>query len=225
MKTFINVLAHLDDSACIKTLISQNRHALLIKLPCTLNKIAILQHHTVLMAPLSRLHQWDVLILNRVFQGVRYRQHLTNFAETVSRTGDGPFYVVIAIFIWLTKVPQAHSFCMTLALAFAIERPLYFFIKNSFKRNRPEKVVPGIRGVVVPADQFSFPSGHTSAAFCFATTAGMLFANSYNPFFLWAVGIGLSRVILAVHFPGDVIAGAVVGSVIAMTSGFLLSTL
>lgn len=177
------------------------------------------------MASLSRLHQRDVLILNRVFQGVRYRQHLTNSAQTVSRTGDGPLYVVIAIILWLTKVPQARSFCMTLALAFAIERPLYFYIKNSFKRNRPEKVVHGIRGVVVPADQFSFPSGHTSAAFCFATTAGMLFVNSYNPFFLWAVSIGVSRVVLAVHFPGDVMAGAVVGSVIAMTSGLLLSTL
>ena len=180
-------------------------------------------HHS-LMAPLSRLHQWDVLILNRVFQGVRYRQQLTKIAETISRTGDGPLYVVLAIVMWFTKIPEAHSFCLTLALAFAIERPLYFLIKNSFKRNRPERVVPGIKAVVVPADQFSFPSGHTSAAFCFATTAGMLFVSSYNPFFLWAAGIGLSRIILAVHFPGDVMAGAMIGSVIATISGLLLST-
>jgi undecaprenyl-diphosphatase len=79
--------------------------------------------------------------------------------------------------------------------------------------------------VVVPADQFSFPSGHTSAAFCFATVAGMLLAGSYNPVFLWAAAIGLSRIVLAVHFPCDVMAGAIIGSTIAAISIDLVSTL
>ena len=176
------------------------------------------------MTPLARLQQWDVLILNRIFQGVRRRQRLKQIAAIISRTGDGPLYVVIAMAGWITQIPQAQSFCLTLALAFAIERPLYFLIKKGFRRNRPEQIVPGIKGVVVPADHFSFPSGHTSAAFCFATTAGILLVGSYNPFFFWAASIGLSRIVLAVHFPGDVMAGAIIGSTIAMISGILVST-
>jgi undecaprenyl-diphosphatase len=184
----------------------------------------MVQPHTAEMGPLAKLHQWDVLILNRVFQGTRYRQKLTQVMAAVSRTGDGPLYVMIAAAVWFAELPRAQAFCSTLILAFAIERPLYFLLKNSLKRNRPEQVVPGVSAVVVPADQFSFPSGHTSAAFCFATIAGILLLGPYNPFFLWATAIALSRVVLAVHFPCDVIAGAMIGSAIAAISGFLVGT-
>ena len=179
---------------------------------------------TAPMSPLARLHQWDALVLNRVFQGVRYRHKLTQVMAAVSRTGDGPLYAIIAMAVWLAELPGADAFCFTLMLAFAIERPTYYLLKNSFKRNRPEQVVPGVIAVVVPADQFSFPSGHTSAAFCFATIASVLFAGSFNPLFIWATAIGLSRVVLAVHFPCDVLAGAMVGSSIALFSGLLLGT-
>jgi len=179
---------------------------------------------TASMSPLARLHQWDALILNRVFQGVRYRQKLTQVMATVSRTGDGPLYAMTAMAVWLADIPGADAFCLTLMLAFAIERPTYYLLKNCFKRNRPEQVVPGVIAVVAPADQFSFPSGHTSAAFCFATIASILFAGSLNPLFIWASAVGLSRVVLAVHFPCDVLAGATVGSTIALIAGLLLGT-
>ena len=177
------------------------------------------------MSPLARLHQWDALVLNRVFQGVRYRHRVTQVMAAVSRTGDGPLYGVAAIAVWLTDIPGAERFSAALLLAFAIERPIYYLLKNSFKRNRPAQVVPGVIAVVVPADQFSFPSGHTSAAFCFATVAGMLLAGSCNPIFLWAAAIGLSRIVLAVHFPCDVLAGAIIGSTVGTISSGLVSTL
>ena len=177
------------------------------------------------MGPLARLHQWDALVLNMVFQGVRYRHRVTQFMATVSRTGDGPLYGVAAIAVWLADIPSAERFCAALLLAFAIERPIYYLLKNSFKRNRPAQVVPGVIAVVVPADQFSFPSGHTSAAFCFATVAGMVLAGSCNPVFIWAAAIGLSRIVLAVHFPCDVLAGAIIGSTVGMISSGLVSTL
>jgi undecaprenyl-diphosphatase len=177
------------------------------------------------MGPLARLQQWDSLILNRVFQGVRYRQRLTRVMTRVSRTGDGPLYIVIGVAVWLADIPRAEAFCLALILAFAIERPFYFLLKIGLKRNRPEQVMPGIKAAVVPADQFSFPSGHTSAAFCFATIAGLLLAGPHNPFFLWASAIGLSRIILAVHFPCDVMAGAIIGSTIATISAGLVSAL
>ena len=155
---------------------------------------------------------------------VRYRQRLTQVMATVSRTGDGPLYGVAAIAVWLADISSAERFCAALLLAFAIERPIYYLLKNSFKRNRPAQVVPGVIAVVVPADQFSFPSGHTSAAFCFATVAGMLLAGSCNPV-LMGGRYCLSRIVLAVHFPCDVLAGAIIGSTVGTISSGLLSTL
>jgi undecaprenyl-diphosphatase len=101
-------------------------------------------------------------------------------------------------------------------LAFAIELPLYLLLKNAIQRERPRGLqqhgwTPGIK----PSDRFSFPSGHTAAAFMFA----WMLAASYPEYTLIylsiASGIGLSRVLLGVHYPTDILAGASLGSTIA----------
>jgi undecaprenyl-diphosphatase len=71
---------------------------------------------------------------------------------------------------------------------------------------------------VTPSDKFSLPSGHTAAAWLMAS----IVAHYYPPFALlaysWAALIGLSRVLLGVHYPSDVFAGTLLGITIASTS-------
>ena len=61
---------------------------------------------------------------------------------------------------------------------------------------------------------YSFPSGHTSAAFTTATSLSLLFPKWYVivPSFLWASSVGYARMYQGVHYPSDVLAGAVVGA-------------
>jgi undecaprenyl-diphosphatase len=112
-------------------------------------------------------------------------------------------------------------------LAFLIERPLYFVLKNSFKRNRPAAALDNFVSVIIPSDKFSFPSGHTSAAFMMATLISY-FSQSFTDvslivlLYLWATTIGFSRVILGVHFPTDTLMGAVLGVSTALFSLQLL---
>jgi len=62
------------------------------------------------------------------------------------------------------------------------------------------------------SDYASLPSGHTAAAFSALVAFGALFPRARPALWIYAVTIGLSRVIIAAHFPSDVIVGAMVGA-------------
>lgn len=61
---------------------------------------------------------------------------------------------------------------------------------------------------------YSFPSGHTSAAFTTATSLSLLFPKWYviAPAYLWAASVGYARMYQGVHYPTDVLAGAAIGA-------------
>ncbi len=86
-------------------------------------------------------------------------------------------------------------------------------LKFSINRPRPFVTYPVIEGSM-HAGSPSFPSGHTSDAFATATSLSIAFPKWYvvAPSFLWACSVGYSRMDLGVHYPSDVLAGAIIGA-------------
>lgn len=143
----------------------------------------------------------------------RHRELLIFLSRYISRSADGHFYVLIGICAYL----QGQFDLLKLGvMCFCIERIIYAVIKKHVKRNRPPEAIPGFKSIIQASDQFSFPSGHTSAAFLMSVTMALFFPWTAWFFFPWAVCVGASRVLLGVHFPGDTLAGAIMGSSIAM---------
>lgn len=140
----------------------------------------------------------------------KHREQLTRIGRIISRTGDGWLYLLLFFGLWWAQV-FSHRLILLIALAFSIERIIYFIMKNGLRRNRPAQSIEGFSSFIKPHDQFSFPSGHTSAAFLTATLLTMLFPAWAALSFLWATLVGLSRVFLGVHFPGDILVGASLG--------------
>jgi undecaprenyl-diphosphatase len=71
--------------------------------------------------------------------------------------------------------------------------------------------LPEISNLVSLPDEFSFPSGHTAAAFLMATILGAFYPVMVAPGFIIATFVGVSRIYNGVHFPADVVVGSVIG--------------
>ena len=147
------------------------------------------------------------------------------FIRVISKSGDGYIQLLLPSMIAIIEPVSGKYFLLLCLLAFAIERPLYFILKKTLKRRRPPEVIPYFCSLVTPSDQFSFPSGHTMAAFLLASLCCLIYGAAAYPLYLWAMLVGCSRVILGVHFPTDILAGALLGSVMAYLSVHIFTLL
>lgn len=97
-------------------------------------------------------------------------------------------------------------------------------LKPLGRRTRPDRVaqeIPLARHVPMPVSS-SLPSGHSAAAFAFATGVGHVMPPAAVPLRLLAAVVAYSRVHTGVHYPGDVVAGALIGAALAQGTTYAL---
>lgn len=168
------------------------------------------------MKLLYSIHKYDVSMIIWLLNA-KMHGSLARFGRYLSRTGDGPLYLlIIGLLYWQQGLDS--PLLQAVLLGFLIERPIYFVMKNSLKRNRPAAALQNFHSVITPSDQFSFPSGHTSAAFMMATLIGYFLPVLMIPLYGWAALVGFSRVVLGVHFPTDILVGILLGISAALFS-------
>ena len=159
---------------------------------------------------LDVLSAWDARLFEHVF-GRRGLRVVDRFFVWLSRSADGPLYVLLAMVLTGARAPRAIPFTLCLAAGFALDAPIYQALKTSLKRRRPGARLPGVRYAVVPPDEYSFPSGHAAGATLVATVTAACYPACATVALAWAVGVGVSRVYNGCHFPADVLAGSGLG--------------
>jgi len=168
------------------------------------------------MKIMQTIQSYDISIFIWVMQR-KSQKFLVRCARGISATGNGPLYLLAAFILYWMGGQDEMRLLTCMALALLIERPIYFVIKNACKRDRPPAAL-NIKSFIIPSDRFSFPSGHTSAAFLMATLWGWHYPPLLPTLFTWAMLVGVARVILGVHFPTDTLIGAVMGTSAALLS-------
>lgn len=160
----------------------------------------------------NSLTRWDTLLFQYIFSLGAKGVFLSRSFRFISWSSNGWLYPFLGIYVYLTVDRTiSRPFLLSAATAFLLERLLYHLIKQSMKRDRPFERILDVEFRVRPPDRFSFPSGHTASAFLMMTLLASFFPMLQIPVFLWASTVGIARVYLGVHYPTDVLAGAILG--------------
>lgn len=140
------------------------------------------------------------------------------FFRIVSRMGDGVFwYTLIALLPYLHAEEGFYQLAHIMVTA-TCALLVYKFLKNRLVRERPFINCEIIQQAAPALDRYSFPSGHTMHAFLFSIMLSYYLPQVALLAWIFTGLVALSRVVLGLHYPTDVFAGALLGSVLALTS-------
>ena len=165
---------------------------------------------------IERLRLWDSALCIRVNGAVRIAP-VCGLFRVVSRLGDGVFWYSLMLALLAAGGTSALSAVGRMTVTGIVCTLIYKWLKSKTSRPRPFAVEAAVRAGADPLDPFSFPSGHTLHAVAFSVVT-----IAFYPMLGWLLVpftllVAASRVVLGLHYPSDVLAGAGLGALIAGT--------
>lgn len=150
---------------------------------------------------------------------------LTPFWKCITTLGEGGiFWILLCVVFLIPK--KTRKIGIIMALALIINALLVnVWLKNMIARVRPYDAYNDIIRLIAIQKDYSFPSGHTSASFACSCALWLALEKPYKKYtcITWVIAclIAFSRLYLGVHYPSDIIGGAIVGSISAMLAYYV----
>ncbi len=135
-----------------------------------------------------------------------------------TRGGDGWLWYSLGLMLLLFGGDLRFHAVGSGVLAAGAGIAVFIRLKRTFRRRRPCAFEPHCWATLLPPDQFSFPSGHTITAFAVAISLAHFYPDLGIGLLFCALSVAASRILLGMHFLSDVVAGAGIGTILALSA-------
>jgi len=171
---------------------------------------------------MQNLHNLDIGILKGIYENrIPTLDPILIFITNSAGVIAFGVPIILLLIALKKKIAELRRDALMILISVALSSIIANILKYTIDLPRPYEIYPFILKLSSGGSP-SFPSGHTADAFAFAVAASIVYPKWYIiiPGLIWACLVGYSRMSLGVHFPSDVLGGALIGA--ASAYGYIL---
>ena len=173
-------------------------------------------HHLIsipILSVMQNVRRCDIGILTGIYENrIQLLDPVFIFITNTAAVIAFGLPVLLLLFSFKTKNAGIRRNALMILVPVILSAIIANILKYTFDMPRPYEIYPFIVKLSSGGSP-SFPSGHTTDAFAFAIAVSLVYSKWYIviPVLIWASLVGYSRMCLGVHFPTDVLVGAIIG--------------
>jgi len=144
-------------------------------------------------------------------------------SSIMTQFGSEVILGLIGLLFYLLSSKENTQVLIGVLFAITVSDLVLSILKGAYFRPRPYQLLSGVPLPIGQDEASSFPSGHATRAFAVAALITMQKGKKYLPLLVLSAGVAVSRVVIGLHYPSDVLAGGFLGIFLAAISVTFLS--